>query len=456
MSVLTVTSVVLILLGGLTRLGWPRALGLAGATPAGAAVVLGSGVAIPTFATVALAAVAAFGLRELAAAVRTGRRVRPIPGLLALTLFFCWVVALTLFAPILFDGFSVTGPAVGEIHILDSATQPATSNIAQTAYLALGIGSMALVAGDHRAGFSGALIMLVTSTLLSSWALLHRDLGVPFPVGVFDNSPSFQYISTAPGGVERFRGIFPEPSALATISLAAIAFLVALIPRTHGIKRIAAVLAIALALWNVSVSTATTAIVSGIALLMLAVVTFLYRFFVRRQQVASGLVVALCLCGVALLPLLPVIADGISSAINDKVGSSSYDDRSGADAFSYDLTIRTFGIGVGLGSNRPSSLLAGLLSTTGVVGVALLLGVIGYLLWQTRGESRMAPVWWAFVSFMLTRFISSPDLGDPTGLTWLCMGALAGTVAARREGDDPTVTRRVRPAPALPVRTDRS
>ena len=44
---------------------------------------------------------------------------------------------------------------------------------------------------------------------------LYLQIGLPFPEGVFDNSPSFAYIETAPNNVERFRGISSEPAGLA-------------------------------------------------------------------------------------------------------------------------------------------------------------------------------------------------------------------------------------------------
>jgi hypothetical protein len=61
----------------------------------------------------------------------------------------------------------------------------------------------------------------------------------------------------------------------------------------------------------------------------------------------------------------------IAYAVLDKSTSGSYLQRSGADSFSYLLFIKTWGLGVGLGSNRPSGLLSYLVSNVGAIGTCL-------------------------------------------------------------------------------------
>ncbi len=65
---------------------------------------------------------------------------------------------------------------------------------------------------------------------------------------------------------------------------------------------------------------------------------------------------------------MPPIAAFVETTVNEKVGSASYNERSGANSESYDIFLDTFGIGVGLGANRASSLFPGVLSNTGLVG----------------------------------------------------------------------------------------
>lgn len=428
MTILTVTSLVLVLLGGGTRLGWPRALALAGATPAGAALVVGAGIAVPTFDFVALFAIGSFLLRALRPRDRFAPSLPAVPGLQALVLFGLWGAAVTLIAPVLFEGLAVTGPDVGAIHFLNSAVQPATSNIAQLVYLAIAIAAIALVARDRSTAIDAVGLVLIASTLLSFWALLGRDLGVPFPTGVFDNSPAFRFIDSAPGGVPRFRGIFPEPAALATVSLAAIAFLAAYLPRSRGWHRVGAAVVLGCAAWNAAVSTATTLIISGLVLALLAVGFFVFRFVLSSMRVSPGLILVVCVVGSLLVLALPSIANSFATTVGEKVESTSYDQRSFADNFSYGLVLQTFGLGVGLGSNRPSSFLAGLLSTTGVVGTVLFVVAVASVLTRAAPIRAVRPVMWAFVSLLISKIISAPDLGDPTGLTWLSLGVLGHAV----------------------------
>ncbi|WP_375401447.1 hypothetical protein [uncultured Amnibacterium sp.] len=430
MTVLTITSLVLVVLGGGTRLGWPRALALSGATPAGAALVLGD-IAVPTFDFVALFAIVAFALRALRPRDRLADMLPPVAGLQPLVLFGLWSVMITLIAPVLFEGMAVTGPDIGAIHFLNSAIQPATSNIAQLAYLSIAVAAVALVARDRATAIDAVGLVFIASTLLSFWALLGRDFGVPFPVGVFDNSPAFRYIDSAPGGAERFRGIFPEPAALATVSLATIAFLVAYLPRSRGRLRTGAVVVLGCAIWNAAVSTATTLIISGLLLALLALGFFGVRFFLSGLRVGPGLIVVMCVAGSMLVLALPTLANALATTLGEKVDSTSYDQRSFADNFSYGLVLQTFGLGVGLGSNRPSSFLAALLSTTGIVGTALFIVALAVVLVQAAPIRSVSPVMWAFISLLISKIISAPDLGDPTGLTWLCLGVLSHAVTQR-------------------------
>ncbi|WP_206541953.1 hypothetical protein, partial [Leucobacter celer] len=51
-----------------------------------------------------------------------------------------------------------------------------------------------------------------------------------------------------------------------------------------------------------------------------------------------------------------------------KLGSKSLNSRSSSDTFSLDLAAHTWGLGVGLGANRPSSFATMLVSCVGLIG----------------------------------------------------------------------------------------
>ncbi|WP_180357984.1 hypothetical protein [Streptomyces sp. NP160] len=426
MTTLTLTTALLVTLGALTRLGWPRALSLAGATAAGIAFALSDRIVVPTFYAAAIAAVA---LTVAGAAQRHGfrRHDAPVPGMTPLLLFGLWTTMITALGGIVFAGTPVLD-ATGQQTPLGAAGLLTTSNIAQLTYLWIGVAVFAIVARSPATGNSAVGLGLAVAMALNVWALLHRDAGLPFPEGFFDNSPAFRFIDSAEGGVVRFRGIMPEPSAVAGIAIPALVFAVASLPRSTGWKRLGALALAGAALWIGLASTSTSFIVSGVVMLVVAVLVGLLGLTVRRVHLQSTTWLAIAAVGAALVFVLPQLMDLLTQTLSDKLGSSSYEDRSGADTFSFALAAQTLGIGVGLGSNRPSSLLAALVSQTGVLGLVLFVAFVVAVVRPALRIPSVRPVLWVAVAMFLGKVYNGPDLSDSTGLLWLVTGTLAAAV----------------------------
>ena len=432
MTSLTLPSILLVLLGAFTKLGYPRAMALAGATSAGAAVALGTRVVIPTFDAVALGAMVILILLGADRAIHR-RPVRPIPGMLPLLLFALWTTCITAVGALLFAGTPVLD-ATGKVVPLGQNGPLSVSNLAQLAYLWIGLAVVVILARGPTTGASVLGLGLAVAILLNTWALLHRDIGVPFPDGFFDNSTRFRFIESAPGGALRFRGIMSEPSALASISIAALVFSIAYLPQSSGWRRAGIIALAGLALWNGLVSTSTSFIVTGLIMIAVAIVTLMVRLAIARVGVSPGIWIAISGLSIVLVFALPSFMNYVAGAISAKIESSSYTARSGADVFSFSLSLRTFGIGVGLGSNRPSSFVASLLSQTGVVGLTLFIIAVLTLIWHAIPHKAARPALWVMTSILLGKLFNGPDLGDPTGLLWLTMGVLAH-FAATGQGD---------------------
>ncbi|CCH85937.1 conserved membrane protein of unknown function [Modestobacter italicus] len=439
MTTLTLVTLAVVLYGALSGRGYGRALALGGATPIGAAVVFGD-TAVPTFYFVALGAAAGLALGLLIRSRRFQSLDAPrIPGVAALVLLTLWAVLITLAAPLLFDGLSVLAPGGGESRL--SAGVLSSSNVAQIVYLVLGVCVVVFLARSPRTvpqiiGTAAGL-----ATMLSFWAYLHATFGVPYPLGFFDNSPAFVFIETAPGNVQRFRGIFSEPAGLATSSLVTAAYMFSRAPQVRALRRLGVLLVAAIALYLAVISTSGTFLVAGLALLLLSVVVFLSRFVLKRGPLNPLSVTTACAAVIASLWLLPIVAAAIERGVSEKVASSSYSDRSGADTASYELLFRTFGLGVGLGSNRPSSFLAALLSTLGIVGTVLFAIAVGTLIRQGYGVRAFRPVVWALTALLISKFVSGPDLADTSGILWMSLGVLAHAAVTRRAGGSATGSR---------------
>jgi hypothetical protein len=436
---LTLITVVIIAYGALGPHGYARALALGGATAAGATIVVGA-VAVPTFYATALGTVVALGFQLLHNGRDAGvARSRLPPGVSLLLLFLGWSVLVTVVAPELFDGLVVflpNGKGVLTAGVITS------SNIAQMVYLALGVCVVVFLARSPYAGPGLIGLAAGATTLLSLWRYLHQEVSVPFPDGVFDNSPNLAHIETAAGGVQRFRGILSEPSSLAASSLVTMSYLTSRIPRLAGWRRVGAMFVVAVAGYLGVISTSASFVVAGVVVAVIAAVAFLLGFLTRRRFVSAAVGVVSCAVIVTSLWLLPIIADFVQATINTKVASSSYGERSGANAASYGIFFDTYGLGTGLGANRASSFFAGLLSTTGLIGTLVFAAAIAGLVYRGGSVPAYRPVVWALVAMLVLKVTAGPDLSDTTGIMWMALGLLsrAALIAQEEAGSDAGVT----------------
>lgn len=445
MTTLTVSTLLIMLLGVLTRLGYARALALGGATGAGAAFVVGT-TAVPTFYAVAVGAAIGVGLDLL----QRGRRGpepqhRLPPAASLLVAFLLWAVFVTLLAPLLFDGQPVLTPnGVGAELTAGIVT---TSNIAQMGYLFLGVCVVIYLGRSERA--TPQLLGLVAglTTVLCLWRYLHQTFGLPFPDDVFDNSPAFSYVETAPKGVQRFRGILSEPAGLAVSSLVTMSYMLPRALRVRGVRQVGAVLVAAAACYLGIISTSATFVVGGGLVLAVIGASLGLGFLVRRVSIGAVATVVGCVLVLVALAVLPVVYSFVEQTISAKVTSSSYTERSGANDSSYAIFLDTWGFGVGLGSSRASSFLPGLLSTTGLPGTVLFVAAVVTLLARSARVDAYRPVLWALVSLLLVKVVSGPDLSDSTGILWIALGLLSHAAVRAAPGpssivpDSPAPTR---------------
>ena len=422
MTSLTLATVLIIVYGVINRHGYGRALALAGVTAAGAAAVVAD-VAVPTFYIVAAGTLVALGLSMLGDGLRPGavRRALP-PGVSLLLCFLIWSVLVTLVAPVLFDGMTVLVPP-RPIRLI--ATVFLNSNIAQVSYLALGVSVVLFLARSPRSRPELIGLLAGLATLLSLWRYLYQLVGLPFPEGVLDNSPTFAYIETGPNDVERFRGIFSEPAGLAASCLVTIAYLLPRSFQIRGWRRAAAWLVAAVATYLGVISTSATFVVAGIAIVLIAGLAYGAGFLLRRTYISAIASVVGCALVVAAVWILPIVADFVETTVNEKVSSTSYTDRSSANSTSLEIFLDTFGFGVGLGANRASSFVPSLLSTTGIIGTLLFVAAVFTLIRRSASVREYRPVVWALVALLVAKVIAGPDLSDTTGVLWISLGLLS-------------------------------
>ncbi|MGY1831676.1 hypothetical protein ACI8AA_14790 [Geodermatophilus sp. SYSU D01180] len=434
MTSLTLVTVAVVVYGVFNARGYGRALALGAATPVGAAAVVGA-IAVPTFYAVAVGAVIGVGLRLLRQGHRSGAVPSPVPASRPLVLLVVISVLITLVSPLLFDGLPVLNPAGGVGTLVAGVVTK--SNLAQSVYLVLSVGVVAYLARSRWTGPEIVGTAACLTTMLSFWAWTHMAAGIPFPEGLFDNSPAFTFQNTLPGGAPRVRGIFSEPAGLAISCLVTIAYCASRMRHVRGPRSLGVLIIGGAALYLGSISTSTTFLVAGVMLAGLATVVHVASFVLGRGTLSTVVVAALCGAALTAVWLLPYIANTVGAEIEAKVGTSSYNDRSSADSRSYQLVMDTWGIGAGLGSNRGSSFAASLLSTVGIVGTALFVAAVVVLVRRTWKLVEVRPVIWALAATLTAKVVSGPDLSDPSGILWLSLGVLAHA-ALRDQGGGST------------------
>ena len=213
---------------------------------------------------------------------------------------------------------------------------------------------------------------------IALWQLSNKLAGVPFPADFFYSNPGWAILQDQTfAGVPRVNGPFTEPAALAS-------FLLGIFYSTfwlylHGYKRRMINVCLGCSLLGILISTSTT----GIAAVLLGGLFILGYLATRAAPDVSrrfrGMIYPVIVVGGIAAVTVPIIAPKIITSIGivisstaNKSDSDSYDQRTNTDSDSLILAIQTFGLGVGWGSNRSSSLIPGILASVGVIGTGLL------------------------------------------------------------------------------------
>jgi hypothetical protein len=101
----------------------------------------------------------------------------------------------------------------------------------------------------------------------------------------------------------------------------------------------------------------------------------------------------------------------------NKSSSNSFLYRMSADIYSFMIFIKSYGLGVGIGSTRPSSLLPYLLSTVGIIGTILFFLFIVYFLIFSYKNLKNTPYYHYFFlvpGVLITQLVAYPDITNPT------------------------------------------
>jgi hypothetical protein len=345
-----------------------------------------------------------------------------------------WALIGSLLMPRFFESEILVWPQKAASFMVLTPLAPNSGNYTQDAYFTAAA-ALTLAAGIYLTRADVNLRRLLDVyfvaglmvVFISLWQFAGNTVGVWFPTNFFLSNPGWALLTgESVGSFIRITGPFSEPSALASYLCGTVGSSGWLILNGHDgiLPRIT----LGASAFVLLLSTSTTGYVALILMAgMLVVYTAVLGSAGLRRRVLVGFA-AIAAFGVACVVTVPVIAPGvaktvatITNATLNKQSSSSYNDRTGTDKDSIHEAWESYGLGVGWGSNRSSSLLPGLLAGVGVIGVAALAWFAVNVTLHVRRAHRLA----------------ASD--EPRRIMHGCVGAILGTLSAATLSD-PTIT----------------
>jgi hypothetical protein len=389
--------------------------------------------------------VSPFCLVEICIALRlllhiwNGGRLLPLPGTAArgiaviLLAFLAWSFTSECIMPRLFAGMPVISPRDRvDVDLVFGNLWPlhwTLSNLGQGIYLALNTSAalfafLVIQTNDQAEELAKALrwavYIVVAVGLLQSIAPL---AGFSYPYSVFNNNPNnllgFDPLEQQIDGLTRISSTFAEPmNSGSFLAGAASGLLASYLRGARGVLAMGGLLATVVVLVQ---TTSTTGYVSF--MIMLCPLLIYFNPLARRQvsgwpsffkgwtRVAAA---ALAVAGLGIV-FVPRLSPALVQVTVDKAEGMSFLSRVAADQQSWALFEATYGLGVGLGSNRPSSLIMTLLSTVGVVGTALFALAIYRIIKLFPGRAAPSKLQMSFWSLMglLVASMGVPDINRP-------------------------------------------
>lgn len=380
------------------------------------------------------------------------------PALLLLAPFvlvICGALISSFIMPRLFEGDVLVWPQKISPFLVRSPLAPNAGNITQDMYL-LANALLTICAALYLTRPGMLLTRLLDAYLASGllvifiafWQFAGNILHIPYPSAFFHSNPGWSQLSDQTiGSLTRLNGPFSEPSSLSAYmcaSLSAAGWVM-----LNGDRRLLPRLTFCGGLCVVLLTTASTGYVTLLAMALLLVARVVIAGGpLLRKRLAIGMAVFLVLGGLAA-GAVPAVAPGaakeamlVINATLDKRQSSSYQDRSTADRDSLLEMSATYGLGVGWGSNRSSSLLPGLLAAIGLWGVGGLVWFGGVLTLRARRAMRrtedpllrhvMRGSAAALISALVSALLSGPTISSPDFYLLLAM-LVAATARGLRE-----------------------
>lgn len=359
----------------------------------------------------------------------------PARGIMVLLLaFLAWSFASAFAMPHLFAGMPVYAPRERtEVDIVQGNLAPLAwtlSNLAQGIYLALNVGAVLFAfhviqtkrqVEQLAKALRWAVLVVVAVGLLQHLASL---AGWPYPYEVFNNNPNnprdLSPLDQQIGGFIRLSSTFAEPMNSGSFIAAVMCGLLASYIRgRRGARYLLGLLAVGVVLLETTSTTGYLTLSVMSCLLLVFFNPFAKREFRVQPSFLKGWgVVTLTSVSIAVFAMLliPSLSQAVVAMTVDKSEGLSFVTRVVADWDALILFKNTYGLGVGLGSSRPSSLITTFLSTVGIVGTTLFAMVLYRIVKMFPGRwapSTLQMSFWSFIALFVAGAIGVPDINRP-------------------------------------------
>jgi hypothetical protein len=343
-----------------------------------------------------------------------------IPGGRWLLLFGAIGVTSAFLLPIIFAGTPIYDPKIGidDGFFIRPPLALNLNNVVQAGYLAWHIGTaFSLLAirfsfAKTRRAYLIAFYIEVSFLFAESFCQL---AGISFPLSLVLNNPGYAlWENSLEAYGTRNPGTFTEPSlAGAFLVLYCVGFMAQYLAGKSGSLRVI------VSLFASGVVASTTSLFT----LCLFPFALLFRYSPFRFPWYINLTQAKRIVWISVVVVAPLVLallfssgyrEVLTAVTVSKGESGSFINRTAADLYSLQLLLRTYGLGVGLGSNRSSSLLTTLISNVGVAGILAFL-VFYFKLFANLPEEY---TWfkWAGFALLLNMCLGVADITMP--LMW--------------------------------------
>ncbi|MEO6801804.1 MAG: hypothetical protein ABI197_01020 [Granulicella sp.] len=323
--------------------------------------------------------------------------------------------------PYIFAGTPIYDPKIGIDDGLFNRPPLSFSlnNVVQASYLLLHIVTAFSILAIKFSGKKTRLAFLWAFYIEAAFLVAEsfcQLVGITFPLFLVLNNPGYSLWQLS-GEINGTRnpGTFAEPS-LAGVFLVVycIGFLAEYLAGKGKAFRVIASL-IASGLVASSSSLLTICLVPGALLLRYSPFRFPYYVKVRQAKRIAWIATLLIIPVVLSLAVFSGYRELLTTLTISKGDSGSFINRTASDLYSLQLLIQTHGMGVGLGSNRSSSLLSTLVSNVGIAGTLAFL--MFYCKLFVHLPERYAWFGWAGFAMLLNMCLGIADVTIP--LFWI-------------------------------------